>query len=278
MDRRTIETVFAQLIKWADMVIQKSVNQPMLPFAIIVINGLKKEVCDPREYLSECVAHTINQSTNHGVDWWSDELTKEQLERLKNCVNSDPELRKFAELWRSMGTDVQTLEDLVRCYYSGIKIVCIPDMESHDATYVIERYQKLRQEIHDAAKTTKEARKKAHLLMNSDELGVYFGYAFDHFSTHALGPFNFLAAAFHRQPVNATFKTHIIKAASCLLETRSFDTAAELFKTLSPLIASSILLEVCRKGYPQKSNIPISRMSIRVLTESSICRFGGQNA
>jgi hypothetical protein len=177
-----------------------------------------------------------------------------------------------------MGTDVRTLEDLVRCYYSGIKIVCIPDMESHDAASVIERYQKLRQEIHNAAKTTKKARKKAHLLMNSDELGVYFGYAFDHFSKHALGPFNFLAAAFHRQPVNATFKTHIIKAASCLLETRSFDTAAELFRTLSPLIASSILLEVCRKGYPQKSNVPFPTMHIRVWTQYFIRRFGGQNA
>jgi hypothetical protein len=61
MARRTIETVFAQLIKWADMVIQKSVNQPMLPFAIIVINGLKKEVRGPHQYPYECIAHT-NQS------------------------------------------------------------------------------------------------------------------------------------------------------------------------------------------------------------------------
>jgi hypothetical protein len=55
--------VFAQLIKWADMVIQKSVNQPMLPFAIIVINGLKKEVRGPHQCPYECIAYT-NQSVS----------------------------------------------------------------------------------------------------------------------------------------------------------------------------------------------------------------------
>ncbi|KAA8903651.1 hypothetical protein FN846DRAFT_779968 [Sphaerosporella brunnea] len=230
---RIIETVFVRLIKWADGVMHKSVNQPMLPFAIIVNNGVKKEVSDE--------------------DWWSDGLGDVLLDNFKDCVNKDPELRKFADQWRSPSKPISTLKDLLLCYYSGIKIIGIPDMNTYHASYVLERYETLRKEIHDAAAVTKKLRMKAELLLNSDDLDVYFGYAFNHFAEHPNSPFDFLNAAFLRNPVRATFTPHIVKAAMSLHESRTFNTAAELFHKLAPLVASSILLEVCRKGYPQKA-------------------------
>jgi hypothetical protein len=39
--------VISRLIRWADTVFQTSVNQPMLPYAIIVVNALDDEVRGP---------------------------------------------------------------------------------------------------------------------------------------------------------------------------------------------------------------------------------------
>jgi hypothetical protein len=41
---RTMEVVIARLIRWAHAVFQTSVNQPLLPYAIIIINALEDKV------------------------------------------------------------------------------------------------------------------------------------------------------------------------------------------------------------------------------------------
>jgi hypothetical protein len=91
--------------------------------------------------------------------------------------------------------------------------------------------------------------------MNSQQLATYLNDAFNHYSSNLSEPFNFIQSAFRRRPVEAYFQSHIIQAAHLLIRTHPSQeslTARHTFGGLAPLMASSILLDVCRKGYPQK--------------------------
>jgi hypothetical protein len=134
------------------------------------------------------------------------------------------------------------------------------------ANVLIELYQKLYGEIEQASTKTQELRQKSELLMSSADLDLYFGYAFAHFSTKPTVPFNFLNAAFDHNPVRATFKTHITRCATYLAggqgEFQHLKSVPQVFDTLVTLIASSILLDVCRMGYPQKCTRSITPTQI----------------
>lgn len=111
--------------------------------------------------------------------------------------------------------------------------------------------------IKDATEKTKKMRTEAELLLDRDALDWYFGYAFDHFSMQPVAPFNFLEAAFHHCPVRSTFRSHIITVAVKYINrhlqvSAGTPSASRILVELAPLVASSILLDVCRNGYPQK--------------------------
>ncbi|KAF8242901.1 hypothetical protein K440DRAFT_563787 [Wilcoxina mikolae CBS 423.85] len=234
--RQTLHKVISRLISWADTVFQTSVNQPMLPYAIIVVNALEDEVCSPY--------------------WWNDNLAQKELsENVEKFVETNSFIWGLIEQWRERDKEIVTLQDLVLCYYSGIQIICIPHTKySNSPSVLITQYNNLHKAISTATTVTRQRRREAELLMNSEELDIYLGYAFDHFSINPDIPFNFLSAAFHHNPVRQTFKTHILRTAICFMNIRSFDSGAEIFHILAPLVASSILLDVCRKSYPQKYN------------------------
>lgn len=200
---------------------------------------------------------TPNQNEGNDSEWWSDNLVEKVLsEDVLKFVETDFFIGGVIKQWRERDKKIVTLLDLVLCYYSGIQIICIPHIKySNSPSILIAQYNKLHNAISTATTITRQRRRDAELLMNSEELDIYFGYAFDHFSTSPNIPFNFLSAAFHHNPVRATFKTHILKTAIYFMTTRSFDNGAEMFDLLAPLVASSILLDVCRKGYPQKCTV-----------------------
>lgn len=43
---RTFELIVGRLLYWADCVFERSVNQPLLPFAIIIVNAFEADVRD----------------------------------------------------------------------------------------------------------------------------------------------------------------------------------------------------------------------------------------
>ncbi|KAF8241567.1 hypothetical protein K440DRAFT_569550 [Wilcoxina mikolae CBS 423.85] len=234
---RTIETVIIRLIEWADRVLQTSVNQPMLPYAIIVINALETDL------------------STDSSEWFSEDLTNIQLNKHADCINTHKGLlSRLVKDWNDRGKNIKSLRDLINCYYFDMRIICIPHMIS--VPTLIQQYQKLQIEIETATKRTRQKRIEAELLMNDNELDLYFGYAFDHFSLKPDEPFNFLNAAFHHNPVQSTFKDHITRTASYLISTYQTssditESGSKIFNQLGRLVASSILLDACRKRYPQ---------------------------
>lgn len=227
---RALESVISKLIRWADKVFQQSVNQPVLPYAVIVVNAL--EVSD------------ITSS------WWDiDATTGDQLKKRADCIRNDPFMMKCVEKWRNLGKTINNLEELLMCYYSGIKIVCIPHAKESPAV-IEQQYKVLYRVMEEGSQKAYDLRIKAGLLMTSEELDIYLRHAFHHFSKNPSKPFNFLAAAFHHNPVSSTFKDHIAKAAVHIMTQSPQMSGTDMFKLLAPLVASCILLDAFRSRYP----------------------------
>ncbi|KAF8540174.1 hypothetical protein BDD12DRAFT_980545 [Trichophaea hybrida] len=178
---RTMEVVISRLIRWANAVFQTSVNQPLLPYAIIIVNALE------------------DKGAQDNSGWWEDDPTIAQLDKHTDSFKDDPFLEGLARQWRIRGKEIHTLKDLISCYYCGIKIICVPHMNAAPSR-INTQYRKLQGLIKNASMETYKMRCNAELLMNSEELDIYFSYAFNHFSQNPTKPFDFLNAAFQHSP------------------------------------------------------------------------------
>jgi hypothetical protein len=98
-----VENVFERLIEWAEAAIETSSNQPVLPHAIIALNASE---------------HTINPSM-----WDVFKNTSSILEDLARTVNRNATFKKCAQFWRERGKTINSLEQLVLCYYSSIQVL-----------------------------------------------------------------------------------------------------------------------------------------------------------
>ncbi|KAI5790575.1 hypothetical protein DFH27DRAFT_486168 [Peziza echinospora] len=225
---RTIEDIITRLLKWADTALERSVNQPLLPYAIVVINA-HEEYDVP--------------------SWYEEDLTKRILNEHAD-ISKSPALLKLAKGWIDRGGQVKNLTDLLKYYYCEIEIICIPHYKMANGTFVVKQYQKLHAAMVNSVQNTCEQRNRNGMLLNWNDLEKYLGYAFNHYGKNATSPFDFLKAAFIQNPVRSNFHTHILIAALRLMGsmgTPRFD----VFERITPLVASSILLDVYRKKLPR---------------------------
>jgi hypothetical protein len=99
---REIETVVEQLIEWAAEALETTNNQPILPYAIIVLN--------------ECSPET-------DLDLWDVDIsTKRLLESLADTVNQNATFARYAEGWRKRQRQVKDIRELMLYYYSDVKV------------------------------------------------------------------------------------------------------------------------------------------------------------
>ena len=102
MIRRVVEGVFQRLIEWAAAALEKSSNQPILPHAVIVLNGSPHDI-DPME-------------------WDIDVATERLLESLKDTIFQNTILQKDAQFWRERDRQIEKVEDLLLAYYSSLQV------------------------------------------------------------------------------------------------------------------------------------------------------------
>lgn len=95
--------MFERLITWAAAAIETSSNQPVLPHAIIVLNASENDL---DEKLWDVPANT-----------------ESILEDLARTVNRNETFKKWAQFWRERGKEINTLTDLVLCYYSSVQVL-----------------------------------------------------------------------------------------------------------------------------------------------------------
>jgi hypothetical protein len=98
--------VLSLLMSWASSSMEKSLNQPTLPHAVIALNA-----------------------TDIGIDsreWDSVHATKSLMAHVSSAILDNPTYRELADSWRNQGKQIRTMQDLLECYYSSITVIRIP--------------------------------------------------------------------------------------------------------------------------------------------------------
>src|SRR6266536_6446552 len=104
------------------------------------------------------------------------------------CDESHPrevtKVKRFAteqNFWKSRGRKVTTADQLLRCYYSSVKVVFIPKFLPFnpicEADDLWKQYQLLHQEILGLSWSSSEHRREARVLFNLETLsGTVLGF------------------------------------------------------------------------------------------------------
>src|SRR5271170_2970884 len=189
---RELEGEIQRLIGWAAAAIERSSNQPMLPFAIIIINAVDNR--------------TDENLYDVGM------ATQKLLEGLKEAVYRNPAFKQWATFWRENGREIDTTRDLLLSYYTDVRIVFVPDKGR--PKMVDKQYRVLHREIEDAVTRSQARRQNAHLLLSSDQFNLYLQFAFEHFSMTLNTPFDFVTASdsIHGQPSHINPILCLVKA------------------------------------------------------------------
>ena len=198
------------------------------------------------------VESTDNRSQLVSLDgnsrYFEEDLTNRTLKQYAECIKKYAELRGLVSGFTGQGRTIKCLHDLILCYYAGIRIICIPHKDS-PPSLVLSQYYVLVTKIHEAVKQIVQEKREAEILLNSEDLDVYFEHAFHHFSNNPLKQFNFLNAVFYRNPIQGAFKANYISTAVDPNPQEQDNTGK--VPQLATLLASGILLDVRHKGYPQ---------------------------
>lgn len=217
-------TVLALLINWASSSLEKSLNQPTLPHAVIALNATETKV-DQQEWDSEFVTNMLMTSVAGAVD-------------------RDPTYRALRDEWVSRGKRIRTMKDLLECYYSSITVVRIPG----DGRYMMidDQIKKLHDVITKRCNESFNAKRRSRMLSNSETLKVYLECAFDHFAQDLHTPFDFMDVSFKINPIPLDFGGNILKLAVALKD--RFEDPRRIFKELSFMVSSCILLDIVRQS------------------------------
>jgi hypothetical protein len=219
--RTFASSVLSKLLSWEAMSLEKSLNQPTLPHAVIALNATDMAI-DPRE-------------------WDPQHASRFLMDAVAESVYGDPEYRKLAYYWATRGKTIYTMSDLLRCYYSSVTVVRIP---------IKGRYMRMEKKIEllystiiDRCEESYHTKRNARMLSKADELHLYVQSAVDHFAHDLTNPFNFIDTACNINPIPTSFEGNILHLAIAVRDRTSHIDGRELFLKLSPMVASCIMLD-----------------------------------
>lgn len=152
----------------------------------------------------------------------------------------------MAKDWRSKGRKIDNVLDLIRCYYSTFHVVRIPTKGRYQL--LDEQIWKLHNMIAKACDSSFDAKRRARMLLNADELDIYLQSAYTHFATSKglVDPFNFMKVSLKHNPIPTDFKGHILQLALSIRSRFPDKKNEEVFHILGRLVASSIMLDCQR--------------------------------
>ncbi|OCL08081.1 hypothetical protein AOQ84DRAFT_293846 [Glonium stellatum] len=223
---KTFQESLQLLLDWGSASLEKSVNQPALPHAIIVVNATEQSV-DPKEWDIGHATETLLKAVSQALDPFI----------------GAPEFLRRAYFWRSQGIRIESMKDLIRCYYSSFRVVRIPNRDR--LGHLREQIHKLHETIADRCDAAYYDKKSARMLSNSSQLNIYIQSAFDHFSCKLEKPFDFIEVSLKHNPIPLDFGGHILQLAVAVQNQWVDQTGAWIFDRLSSMVASCVLLD-CR--------------------------------
>jgi hypothetical protein len=227
---KTFERALVRLLKWGQVSLETSVNQATLPHAIIAVNMSDIGVSE---------AWDVCYSTTQLLDAARYSLVKE------------PYLKDLSRHWRDRGRAIDSVSDLIHCYYSSFNVIRIP--AEGRPNLLLSQMDKLRAQIISCCNESYRTKWRARMLSNSDELEIFMHAAFDHFSTDLETPFNFIEVSLKSNPIPKNIGGNILQLAIAMQKENPKMNSARIFVALSNVAASCVLLECVRyrKGLPQ---------------------------
>ncbi|RWA12744.1 hypothetical protein EKO27_g2394 [Xylaria grammica] len=220
------------LIKWGAASIDKSINQPVLPHAIIVLNATDTNV-DEKE-------------------WDICKATQMFLSDISDAIRREPVLQQYAQIWRQRGRRLNTTKELLECYYASISVVRVP----YKGSYMLmnEQAGKLSDLIKDRCAASHAKKKTVRMQANTEKLHFYLMAAFDHFTQDLNTPFDFVKEMLRHSPVSRNFEGNILNLSLLIKESAVHpavrNDAEQIFRVLGPMIASCVMLDAVRQKLP----------------------------
>lgn len=221
--------VLNKLLDWGVNSLEKSLNQPALPHAIVVLNATDPGV-DDREWTTEYATQSLLDSVKGALD----------------AVDGVPKCRKLAEHWAKLGKNIKTVEDLLLRYYSSFQVIRVPAKPRY--MVIDQQIAKLQSLIQSSCVKSFHAKRRARMLTNADELNIYFQAGFNHFTTHLDIPFNFVEVSLVNNPIPFNFGGHILRLATTASARfqQEETNATWLFDRLAIMLASCVMLDCAR--------------------------------
>lgn len=180
-------------------------------------------------------------------DEWDVKIATERLmDHVKMAIWSDP-IKYYLDKWVKKGRPINSCEELIRCYYSNVRVVRVP-IKGHN-TLIKTQIDKLYLELQQACQASFKAKLEARQYCTTDELNRYLEAAFDHFSTKPNEPFDFIGVALKADPIPQGFCDHISMLAFATSIKGAFNNTvkgADTFRKLSCVVASYIMLDCIR--------------------------------
>ena len=212
------------LLKWGRVSLETSVNQAALPHAIIAVNiadiGVDPKVWDP------CAA------------------TKELLYAVRHSLSQELYLRELSRHWRDRGRVINSVADLIHCYYSSFNVIYIP--AEGRPNLLLTQMDNLRTHITSCCDESYHAKQRARMLSNSDELSIFMHAAFDHFSTYIETPFDFTEVSLRTNPIPQNIGGNLLELAIAMQRKNPRTKSKRIFRSLSKVVASCVGLDCVR--------------------------------
>ncbi|KAI8631062.1 FabD/lysophospholipase-like protein [Xylariaceae sp. FL1651] len=149
-------TVLDKLVHWGATSLGTSLNQPVLPHAVIVLNA-----------------------TDHvdGVEWEPDKTTEILMTTIRDAINREPALQKYVQAWNEHGKKISSTKQLLECYYATITVIRIPSRGSYSLMGT--QVEKLNNIIKTRCADSYITKKRVRLLADAERMQVYLQSAYD---------------------------------------------------------------------------------------------------
>ncbi|KAK8041498.1 hypothetical protein PG994_014505 [Apiospora phragmitis] len=214
-------TVLGRLLHWGAASIDKSLNQPVLPHAVLVLNATDTSV-DERE-------------------WDIAAATKLLMADIRGAIDREPALQEHV---------IESTQDLLECYYTSVSVVRIPYKGSYMLMH--EQAGKLSALIKDRCARSHVRKKEVRMLASTERLQFYLQAACDHFTRDLETPFDFIRETLRHSPVSRNFEGNILNLA-LLIKDQSRNAAVRnraeaIFRAMAPMIASCVMFDTVRQN------------------------------
>jgi hypothetical protein len=223
------------LLEWASLGYEKTLNQRTPPALLVVINN----------------AVELEDRSWYDVS----EATQKWLTRLDESVDPAHNITfsKYEELkdkWSRQGTEIFKPSQLLLRYYSDFKVVCIPSRSAKWQTHndIYSQYQKLHHEIRTLALLTAKKKEEANLTLDTTTFQIYVQKALSHFAEEHEKPFDLEEVSGNMRPVPNKFKNHVVEVLLHMRDKMGIDKEKLLLKQMAPLVAAAVAFSASQSG------------------------------